>query len=110
MAENVAEVTDGSFEQEVLKSDVPVMVDLWAPWCGPCRRVGPVVEELAAENAGKVKVCKINVDENQSVAAKYGIASIPTILFFKDGEELTDKRIVGAVGKPSFQQVIDSIA
>jgi thioredoxin 1 len=109
MAENVQEVTDADFEQEVLQADGPVMVDMWAPWCGPCRRVAPVVADLAEENAEKIKVCKLNVDENQKYAAEFGVSSIPTVMFFKDGEELTDQRLVGALPKSQYQDVIDSV-
>src|SRR6188508_407433 len=91
------EFTDSNFEQLVLKSDKPVMVDFWAEWCGPCRMVGPVVEELGKEYDGKAVVGKLNVDENAQVSMKYGIRSIPTILFFKNGQ-LVD-RSVGAVPK-----------
>jgi thioredoxin 1 len=85
------------------------MVDMWAPWCGPCRRVAPVVAELAEENDG-VKVCKLNVDENQQYAAQFGVQSIPTVLFFKDGEELTDQRLIGALPKSEYQQAIDNLS
>ena len=78
----VTEVTDQNFENEVLKSDLPVLVDLWAPWCGPCRMVGPVVENLSEKNSGKFKFCKLNVDENPQTAAKYMVMAIPTLLFF----------------------------
>lgn len=79
-------LTDANFEQEVLQSAQPVLVDFWAPWCGPCRAMGPVVETLAKEFAGKAKVCKMNVDENPATASKYAISSIPTIIFFKGGQ------------------------
>lgn len=79
-------VTDSSFDEEVLKSDVPVLVDFWAPWCGPCQQIGPIIAEVAEEMEGKAKVCKVNVDENQATAQKYGIMSIPTMMIFKGGE------------------------
>jgi len=81
-----AEVTDGDWEDEVLKSDLPVLVDFWAPWCGPCRMVAPIVEELADEFSGKARFFKLNTDDNVEVASKYGIRSIPTLMVFKGGE------------------------
>lgn len=92
--------TDSNFESEVLKSDKPVLVDFWAEWCGPCRMVGPIVEEIAKDYDGKVSVGKMNVDENMDIPSKYGIRSIPTLMIFKNGE-LVDK-IVGAVPKANI--------
>ena len=80
------ETTDATFEQEVLNSEQPVLVDFWAPWCGPCRMVGPVIEDVSSKTAGKAKVYKMNVDENPATAYKYGISSIPTVMVFKNGE------------------------
>ena len=93
----LVEGTDNNFDQEVLKSDLPVLVDFWAPWCGPCRMVGPIVEQLAIELEGKLKVVKVNTDENQSVAVRYGIRSIPTLGIFKDGKVVDS--VIGAVPK-----------
>ncbi|NLJ71585.1 MAG: thioredoxin [Syntrophomonadaceae bacterium] len=104
---NVLNVTDATFKDEVLGAGLPVLVDFWAPWCGPCKMVGPIVETLAAENEGKILVAKLNVDDNKNVATEYGIRGIPTLAFFKDGQEV--KRIVGAQGKPQLQKVIDEI-
>ena len=93
-------VTDASFSQEVLQSSLPVLVDVWAPWCGPCRMVAPIIEAIAQEFAGRLKVAKLNSDENPSVPTQYQIQGIPTLLFFKNGQ-LAD-RIVGAVPKPQL--------
>ena len=94
---NAKAVTDQDWDAEVLGSDTPVLVDFWAEWCGPCRMVGPIVEEIAQEKAGALKVLKLNVDENPDTARKYGVMSIPTLMVFSKGEER--KRIVGARGK-----------
>ena len=94
---NAKTVSDQEWETEVLKSETPVLVDFWAEWCGPCRMVGPVVEEIAQEKAGALKVLKLNVDDNPETARKYRVMSIPTIMFFADGDE--KKRLVGARGK-----------
>lgn len=105
--DNVKTFNADNFENEVVQSELPVLIDFWAPWCMPCKMVGPVVETLADENAGKITVGKINVDENQSLAAKFGVRGIPTLLFFKNGAEV--KRIVGAQGKPQLQMAIDEV-
>ena len=100
------EFSDSNFEQEVLKSETPVLVDFWAEWCGPCRMIGPIVEEIATEYNGKAKIGKMNIDMNQSTPMKYGVRSIPTLLVFKNGE-VVDK-IVGAVPKASITDKIDN--
>jgi len=106
MAGKAIDLTDGTFEQEVLKSDVPVLVDFWATWCGPCRHVAPVVEELAGEFDGKAKVAKVDVDECPGVAGDYGVSSIPTLILFKGGEEV--ERIVGAQPKSILADLISN--
>ncbi len=105
MAGHALEFTDANFQSEVLDSDLPVLVDFWAPWCGPCRMIGPTIEELAAENKGSFKVGKVNVDENGDVAMKYNVSSIPTLMIFKGGK-LVDQ-MLGAVGKAKLQQAMD---
>jgi thioredoxin 1 len=108
MASNgINEVTDANFDQEVLKSTQPVMVDFWAVWCGPCQMVAPIVDELASEYAGKLKVMKLNTDENPEVAGRYQIMSIPTILFFKDGQPV--EKLIGARPKKQFKDIIDQL-
>ena len=105
MAGSVTEVTDTNFQAEVLESDVPVLVDFWAPWCGPCRQVGPVVEEIANEKAGQLKVMKLNTDDNQQTAVKYNVLSIPTLIVFKNGQEA--KRVIGAYPKKKLEAEIE---
>jgi thioredoxin 1 len=105
MAGNVSEVTDNNFQAEVLESDVPVLVDFWAPWCGPCRMVGPVVEEIASEKAGQLKVSKLNTDDNQQTAIQYNVLSIPTLIVFKNGQEV--KRVTGAYPKKRLEAEIE---
>jgi thioredoxin 1 len=100
------EFTDANFEQEVLKSDVPVLVDFWAVWCGPCKMIAPFVEELAGEYEGKAKVGKVDVDNNPDISVKYGIRSIPTLLIFRDGK-IVDQ-IIGAVPKQALAQKLDA--
>ncbi len=107
MAKDILEVGDNSFESEVLKSDKPVLVDFWAPWCGPCRAIAPIVEELAKDFGEKVKFTKCNVDENPTTPTKYGIKSIPTLIFFKDGE-IQDK-VIGIVAKSRLEEMISNV-
>jgi thioredoxin len=103
----VPEFDDNNFESEVLQANGPVLVDFWAPWCGPCRQIAPIVEQLASENMGAIKIGKLNVDEASNTAQTYGVSSIPTLIFFKDGE--TVERIVGLQPKQKLQNVIDSL-
>ena len=107
MSTLVAQANDSNWEAEVLKSSQLVMVDFWAVWCGPCQMVGPIVEELAQEYSGKLKVMKLNTDDAPEVAGRYQIMSIPTILFFKDGQPVD--KLVGARPKQQFKQLIDSL-
>jgi thioredoxin 1 len=107
MAEGIVELTTAAWDKEVLQANGLVMVDFWAVWCGPCKMIAPTVEELAKEYAGKVKVGKLNTDENPDVASKYKIMGIPTIMFFKDG--LKVDQIVGAVPKPQLKAKIDAL-
>ena len=98
MSANITAVTDATFEQEVIKSDVPVLVDFWAEWCGPCKMIAPVLEQIATETAGKLKIVKLNVDENQGTPPKFAIRGIPTLLLFKNGQLAATQ--VGAVHQP----------
>jgi thioredoxin 1 len=102
----VMEVTDDSFQNEVLNADQPVLVDFWAPWCGPCRQIGPVIEQLAGENVGSAKVVKLNVDEAPDSAQSYGVSSIPTLMVFKGGEVVD--RFVGVQPKTRLQSALDA--
>jgi thioredoxin 1 len=100
------EVTDKDFQEKVLESDKPVLVDFWAAWCGPCRMVGPIIDELSTEYEGKALVAKLDVDQNQEFAAKYGVRNIPTVLLFKNGELVN--RQVGVAQKETYKEAIDS--
>ncbi len=102
----VAEFTDQNFEGEVLQSGEPVLVDFWAPWCGPCRHITPVIEELAVENGESVKIGKVNIDDNPSLAENYGVSSIPTLMVFKSGDVV--ERLVGVQPKQRMQDALDA--
>jgi thioredoxin 1 len=101
------EVTDSTFETEIKQSKIPVLIDFWAVWCGPCRAISPIVHELADEYEGKIKVCKVDVDNAQNTATEYGIRSIPTLVFVKNGEEVD--RIIGLVSKQDIAEKLDNI-
>jgi thioredoxin 1 len=101
----VTDVTDNNFQAEVVESEVPVLVDFWAPWCGPCRRVSPVVEEIASERADSLKVVKLNIDENQQTAVKFNVMSIPTLMLFKNGE--VAKTVIGAYPKRKIEDELE---
>jgi thioredoxin 1 len=101
------EINENLFEQEVIKSDIPVLVDFWAPWCGPCRSLAPVIEEITADFAGRVKVGKVNVDNNQNLARKYGVMSIPTLMIFKNGQVMG--QMVGFTQKSVLAKKLESV-
>ena len=105
MSQGIVNITDASFEDEVLKSDAPVLVDYWAEWCGPCKMIAPVLQEIAQEYAGKLKIAKLNIDENPQTPPKYGIRGIPTLMLFKNGAVEATK--VGAVSKSQLAAFID---
>jgi len=107
VAARVIEVNDGNFEQEVLRCQTPVVVDFWAPWCGPCRMIAPITAKLAEEYQDRVKFCKLNVDENPLTAAKYQVMSIPLLLFFKDGKVI--EQIIGAVSESAVRSKIEAV-
>ena len=107
MAGNINAVSDATFENEVLKSPVPVLIDFWAPWCGPCKAIAPIVDELAGEYAGKLKIVKMNVDENPRTPAQYGVRGIPNLILFKGGA--VQQQIVGAVPKAHLVKAITTV-
>jgi thioredoxin 1 len=105
MAERVSEVTDTNFQAEVIESEVPVLVDFWAPWCGPCRMVAPVVEEIAEERGEALKVVKLNIDDNQNTAVQFNVMSIPTLMLFRNGE--VAKTVIGAYPKRKLEAELE---
>ena len=107
MSEYIHEFTDQSFDTDVVQADLPVLIDFWADWCGPCKAIAPTIEEIAGDYAGKVKVGKLNVDQNQNTAMQYGVRSIPTLLIMKSGEVVS--QIVGAVPKENITKALDEI-
>ncbi|HXG19898.1 MAG TPA: thioredoxin [Methylomirabilota bacterium] len=107
MADNIVQVSDDTFENEVLQSPLPVLIDFWAPWCGPCRAIAPIVDQLADEYAGKLKIVKMNVDDNPRTPANYGVRGIPNLILFKNGQ--VQQQIVGAVPKSHLVKAISTV-
>ena len=108
MSDKIVHVSDATFDQEVLNSELPVLVDFWAEWCGPCRAIAPVLESLAQDSGGRVTLAKVNVDENPGLAAKYGIRSIPTILIVKQGKVVD--QVIGAIPRAKIKEKLDTLA
>ena len=106
MSDKIIHVTDATFEAEVLQSSIPVLLDFWAPWCGPCKMIAPILDQLAEEYDGKVKIAKMNVDENQAIPAQFGVRGIPTMVVFKDGKNIANK--VGALAKPQLEAFLSA--
>ena len=106
-SESIVELSDSSFESEVINSEKPVLVDFWAPWCGPCRALAPVIEEISTDFVDKLKVGKVNVDDNPEISMKFGIRSIPTLMVFKDGE--VQEQIIGAVPKSEIERALEKV-
>ncbi len=107
MSENISEVNDNDFEEAVLKSEKPALVDFWAPWCGPCKAIGPIIDDLAAEYGDSLKFVKMNVDDNPATPGNYGIRSIPTLMIFKDGK--LEEQAVGMMAKPKIEELIQKV-
>ncbi len=105
MSDNITHITDSSFDQEVLKSDIPVLVDYWAEWCGPCKMIAPILDEIAADYEGKLKITKLNIDDNPATPPKFGVRGIPTLMIFKGGDVQSTK--VGALSKSQLTAFID---
>jgi thioredoxin 1 len=106
-SDKVMHITDDEFDSKILQGDLPCLIDFWAPWCGPCKAIGPMIDELAEEYDGKIRIAKMNVDDNPATPGKYGIRAIPTLILFKDGEKVD--QITGAVGKPQLTELINKV-
>jgi thioredoxin 1 len=106
-SDKIMQISDSEFDSKVLQGDLPCLVDFWAPWCGPCKAIGPMIDELAEEYDGKLRIAKMNVDDNPATPGKYGIRAIPTLILFKDGEKVD--QITGAVGKPQLTELINKV-